>query len=140
MAFHQSPADKLAFVERLQGAGHQVIMIGDGLNDAGALKQGNVGIAVSDHVNNFSPACDIILTGNQLHKLPQLLKYAKAGKKIILGSFIISVLYNAVAMFFAVQGGLSPVFAAILMPISSVTIVTFTTGFSSIMAKYYKLK
>ncbi len=139
-AFHQSPADKLAFVERLQGAGHQVIMIGDGLNDAGALKQGNVGIAVSDHVNNFSPACDIILTGNQLHKLPQLLKYAKAGKKIILGSFIISVLYNAVAMFFAVQGGLSPVFAAILMPISSVTIVTFTTGFSSIMAKYYKLK
>ena len=140
LAFKQTPEDKLNYIQNLQRTGQKVMMIGDGLNDAGALKKADVGIAVSDQVNNFSPACDVILTGSQLQKLPALLKYARAGKQIIVGSFVISLLYNVVAMYYAVQGELSPVIAAILMPISSVSIVTFTTGFSTLVAKCYKLK
>jgi Cu+-exporting ATPase len=110
-------------------------MIGDGLNDAGALKQSNVGIAVSDDINNFSPACDAILDGTQFIKLKKFIDFAKTGKKIIIGSFIISLLYNIVGVGFAINGTLSPVIAAILMPISSISIVLFTTLTSTIAAK-----
>ena len=133
--FQQSPEDKLGFIAQMQQQGNKIIMIGDGLNDAGALKVSDVGIAVSDHVNNFSPACDGILSGDAFEKLPSMLRFAKAGKRIIMASFIVSVLYNAFAMYFAVQGALSPVLAAILMPISSISIVVFTTGLSSLSAK-----
>lgn len=127
LLFERNPQDKLDYIKALQKRGNKVIMIGDGLNDAGALQQSNVGIALSDDVNNFSPACDAILDGKQFAKLDRLLSYCKKEKKIIYGSFIISILYNIVGLSFAVRGQLSPVIAAILMPVSSVTIVAFTT-------------
>ncbi|MEN9349017.1 MAG: hypothetical protein RLZZ77_2528 [Bacteroidota bacterium] len=140
MHFFQSPEDKLHRIEHYQKAGKNVGMIGDGLNDAGALRQSNVGIAVSDNVNNFSPACDAILEGESFDQLGQLLRFAKASRIIILSSFGISLLYNVIGISFAVQGELSPVVAAILMPISSVTIVLFTTGSSWIAARRIGLK
>lgn len=130
MQFFQSPQQKLEFVKSLQTRGHKVMMIGDGLNDSGALQQSDAGISITDDINNFSPACDAILEGREFSRLPQMIKLAKASKRIIQISFVISLLYNAVGLSFAVQGTLSPVVAAILMPMSSITIILFTTGMS----------
>src|SRR6185436_3720541 len=58
LLFHQGPEDKLNFIKQLQQEGEKVMMIGDGLNDAGALKQSNIGIAVTEYTNNFTPASD----------------------------------------------------------------------------------
>jgi Cu+-exporting ATPase len=132
--FNQKPDDKLRFIEKLQQQGRKVLMIGDGLNDAGALIKSDVGIAVSDNINNFSPACDGILEGSQLSKLPQFVRLAQAGRNIVIQSFIISVVYNIIGLSFALTGTLSPVVAAILMPASSISIVLYTTISSRIAA------
>jgi Cu+-exporting ATPase len=134
LKFNQSPSDKLNFIKELQQT-HNVAMIGDGLNDAGALRQSDVGIAVSDNINNFSPACDAIIDGSRFNDLKAFFDFAKSGKKIIITSFIVSLLYNSVGLAIAVNGTLSPVMAAILMPLSSITIVLFTTGLSNLLAK-----
>lgn len=133
--FKQSPFDKLTFVKKLQEKGKKVLMLGDGLNDAGALKQSDVGISISDDINNFSPACDGILNSKSFHRLGDFIKFSKLSKKVILASFIISLVYNFIGLYFAVQGTLSPVIAAILMPISSVTAVAFTTFSTTFLAK-----
>lgn len=136
MLFNQKPQDKLNFIKQLQVQHKKVLMIGDGLNDAGALKQSEVGIAISDNTNNFSPACDAVLSGKNFKLLNELINYCRKEKVIIYASFVLSILYNFIGIFFAVQGDLMPVIAAILMPISSISIVLLTTGLSS----YYELK
>jgi P-type Cu+ transporter len=137
--FLQKPDDKLRFIQQLQQQGRKVLMVGDGLNDAGALIKSDVGIAVSDNVNNFSPACDGILEGSQLSHLPQYVRLAQSGRNIVIQSFIISVVYNIIGLSFALTGTLSPVVAAILMPTSSISIVLYTT-ISSRIAAYRLLK
>ncbi|WP_031530350.1 heavy metal translocating P-type ATPase [Dyadobacter crusticola] len=132
LLFEQKPEEKLQFIRRLQETEKKnVLMVGDGLNDAGALRQSNVGVAISDDINNFSPSCDLILEGNRLALLPAYIKLAKAGQNIIKASFGISVIYNVFGLSLAIGGQLSPVIAAILMPVSLVTIVAFTTFSSS---------
>ncbi len=133
--FNQKPDEKMNFIQHLREQGGSVIMLGDGLNDAGALKKSDVGIAVSDDTNNFSPACDAILDGAVFSKLPVFIAMAKSAKKVIIGTFIISVIYNIVGLLFAVQGTLSPIVAAILMPLSSISIVLITTISTSLIAK-----
>ncbi len=133
--FKQSPEDKLEKIKSLQESGKKVMMIGDGLNDAGALRQSDIGIAVTDHANYFSPACDVIMDGSVFHKLYDFIRFSKTSKNIIIASFVISILYNIVGLYFAVQGSLSPVIAAILMPASSISIVLFTTLSSSLAAR-----
>lgn len=138
MQFEQKPEDKLRFVKDIQDMQHHVLMIGDGLNDAGALKQSDVGIAISDDTNNFSPACDAVLSGGSFPLLKELINYCRKQKIIIYASFILSILYNCVGLFYAVRGDLEPVIAAILMPISSVSIVLLTTGMSSFYERNLK--
>ena len=135
LRFNQSPQQKLDFVKDLQHAGKNVLMLGDGLNDAGALMQSNIGIAVSDNSAQFSPASDAILDGTKVFLLDKFISYAKAGKNIVLASFILSILYNIVGLSFAVQGILSPIVAAILMPASSISIVLFVSLCSSFIAR-----
>ncbi len=127
MLFNQSPFDKLNYITSLQQNGKKVLMIGDGLNDAGALKQSDIGISISDDVNNFSPACDGILDSNSFSRLSDFIKFAKKSKSIIITSFILSSIYNLIGLYYAVSGTLSPIIAAILMPVSSITVVLFTT-------------
>ncbi len=134
--FEQKPEQKLDFIARLQREeSHRVLMIGDGLNDAGALQQSDVGLAVTDDINNFSPACDAIVQGKKLPLLPRYIRLARSGQNIIKTSFGISLLYNLVGVSFAISGKLSPVVAAILMPLSSITIVLFTTVATNLVAR-----
>jgi Cu+-exporting ATPase len=136
LLFNQSPQDKLEYIKELKkNTERRVLMLGDGLNDAGALKQSNVGIAVSENTSQFTPASDGILDSNNVNKLGAFLSYAKAGKKVVVASWIISILYNFVGLSFALSANLSPMVAAILMPVSSITIVTFVTIATSITAK-----
>lgn len=135
VAFDQSPQNKLDHIRSMQEKGAHVLMIGDGLNDAGALKQSDFGIAVSDNVHQFSPACDAILDADSFRRLPAFLEYAKGSRRVIYMSFLFSFLYNIVGLWFAVQGNLSPIVAAILMPTSSITIVVFSTVATTLLAK-----
>ncbi|MBX7206324.1 MAG: heavy metal translocating P-type ATPase metal-binding domain-containing protein [Bacteroidia bacterium] len=138
--FRQSPLDKLQFIERLQNEGKLVLMLGDGLNDAGALKAGNVGISVTENTAHFSPASDVIMDASMFAKLPAFIKLCKNTLRVIHGSFVISLLYNVVGLSFAVQGTLSPLIAAILMPLSSVTVIGFTTVATTVFARKGGLK
>lgn len=135
MHFNQTPIDKLEYIRALQKNGSKVLMIGDGLNDAGALKQADVGIAVTEETNNFFPAADGMLKADNLNRLNKILRFSKISMQVMKYSFIISLLYNIVGLSFAVRGELLPVVAAILMPLSSVTVISFTVFTSTIKAK-----
>jgi Cu+-exporting ATPase len=133
--FNQKPADKLAFIKNYQNEGKKVMMLGDGLNDAGALKQSEVGIAVSENLNQFSPACDAILDAENLPKLSLFIHYAKRSMTMVRIGFVLSLAYNIVGLSFAVQGLLAPVIAAVLMPLSSVTVVFFGMVSTSLLGR-----
>ncbi|MCD8406448.1 heavy metal translocating P-type ATPase metal-binding domain-containing protein [Tenacibaculum dicentrarchi] len=136
--FNQKPEDKLNYVENLQNKGESVIMIGDGLNDAGALAQSNVGISLSENINVFSPACDAILDASKFNEIGNYIKVSKKAIKIIKYSFILSLCYNLIGLYFATTGQLKPVIAAILMPLSSISIVLFTTIATNLLGKKIK--
>ncbi len=134
LLFEQKPIDKLQYIQGEQTKGRKVMMIGDGLNDAGALQQSNVGITLADDVNNFTPACDGILRAEQAGKLSALLELSKTAGKVVNVSFVVSIMYNMVGLYFAMQGLMKPVTAAILMPCSTVSIVILSSGLSNFVA------
>jgi len=127
LRFYQSPKDKLAYIRELNRQHQQVMMVGDGLNDVGALKEAKIGIAVADDVYQFSPSSDAIISADALVKLPLFMRFAKSALRVVYAAIGISFLYNVVGLYFAVTGQLSPLFAAILMPLSSASVVVFTS-------------
>ncbi len=127
LLFNQDPHDKLKFISELQNQGRKVLMVGDGLNDSGALKQSDVGIGVSDNTGVFTPACDGILAGEKLILLDRFIDLSRSSSIILKSAFAISFFYNAIALTFAVTGHLTPLVAAVLMPVSSISVVGFST-------------
>lgn len=133
--FRQSPEEKLEYVQLIQSFRKKVLMIGDGLNDAGALAKSDVGIAVTENISNFSPACDAILDASEINKMPMFMRFSKQSIKIIILSFIISFIYNIIGLSFAIEGLLTPIIAAVLMPISSISVVIFATLTTNFLAR-----
>ena len=138
LLFKQNPSDKLLYINTLQGNQNKVMMIGDGLNDAGALKAANVGISLSEDTASFSPSSDVIMDAANFEYLPAYLQYCKNTMKVIYVSFALSLLYNLIGLSYAISGTLSPVIAAILMPISSVTVIGFTSISTYLLARKMK--
>lgn len=134
--FKQSPVDKLNYIKSIQNNKRQVLMLGDGLNDAGALAQSDVGISIAEDTNNFSPACDAIFDAENFQRLPEFISFAKKSIQTVKVSILISFLYNIVGLTFAVQGLLSPLYSSILMPTSSISVVLI----SSLMINYHSRK
>jgi Cu+-exporting ATPase len=133
--FHQSPIDKLGFIRRLKQSGRTVMMVGDGLNDAGALKRSDVGVAVVEKIGIFSPASDVILEASQLPQLCQLLNFARRSTRVVRASFGISAIYNLIGVSIASAGILSPLICAVLMPLSSISVVLFACGMTNWAAR-----
>jgi Cu+-exporting ATPase len=122
-----TPPEKARFVRDLQAEGRRVMMVGDGLNDAGALQQSDIGVTVSESSAALSPASDAILDARGLPELPAMMHLARRARRIVFASLGISLMYNVTGVSFAVSGHLTPLVAAILMPLSSVTVVGFVS-------------
>jgi len=133
--FRQNPVDKLNYIKALKKDGKKVIMIGDGLNDAGALQESEVGITIADDIYHFSPACDGILESKEFSSLARFVKFSKVSMNVVYVSFTISFIYNILGISFAAMGYLTPIISAILMPLSSVSVVLFVTITTSLLAK-----
>ncbi len=127
MHFRQTPHDKRRVIQELQQTASRVMMVGDGLNDAGALQQSHVGVAVSDSVVHFTPASDVIAEASVLSALPVFIQFCQQSMQVVRAALVLAVVYNAVGLSFAVQGTLSPLIAAILMPVSSISVIVFTS-------------
>jgi len=140
LKFNQSPADKLQFIRELQRRGRRVMMVGDGLNDAGALKQADVGVAVVEQIGAFSPASDVILDAAELPRLPRVLAFARSAARVVRAGFAISALYNLIGISIAAAGLLQPMVCAILMPISSASVVFFACGATTWTARRLGLR
>ena len=139
MRFNQSPQDKLDYIKELQNAGKNVMMIGDGLNDAGALRESKIGIALTEDVQAFSPSCDAILDAERFDKLGDYVRFSKTALNIVKLSFLLSVVYNIMGVGWAASGELSPVVAAIFMPLSTLSVVFFSVGLTWLVARYKKM-
>lgn len=135
LRFRQSPLDKLNFIKQRQQAGRRVMMVGDGLNDAGALRQADVGVAVVENISAFSPASDAIFAAGMVTRTAAVLRYACQSLWVVRAAFWISAAYNAVGIAIAASGKLSPVVCAVLMPVSSVTVVAFACGAATWLAR-----
>jgi Cu+-exporting ATPase len=127
LLFRQNPEDKLRYLKALEVDNAEAMMVGDGLNDAGALKKSKVGISISDDIFQFSPASDGILDGNHLPRFASFLKFSRTALNIVYLAFTISFLYNLVGLSFAFTGQLTPLVSSILVPISSVSVVGMIT-------------
>lgn len=132
MKFNAQPQDKLEYIAALQQAGKKVLMLGDGLNDAGALKQSDFGVSVAEDILAFSPSADAILKARNLVHLDKYLEYGNFGAKTVKRSYFFSLMYNLTGLGFAIFGLVTPLFAAILMPLSSISVVLFTTATTNI--------
>ena len=135
LLFNQSPTDKRDFIKKLQAEGKNVLMIGDGLNDAGALAASDTGISIADDVFSFSPACDAILEASKFDQLSRFMEFTHLSFWVVWVSFTISFFYNLIGIGFAVMALLSPLLAAILMPLSSVSVVLFASLSIGFLAK-----
>lgn len=128
--FNQQPHDKKQLIRQLNAEGRKTLMIGDGLNDAGALQESFTGIAISEDLVRFTPASDAIMKGDHLVFLNDYLNYIQKGKQFLKWCFLFSLSYNISGIAFAVTNSLTPFVAAVIMPLSSITVVALATYLS----------
>ena len=125
--FNQTPKNKLDYIDKIQKRGKKVMMVGDGLNDSGALEVANIGIAISEDVFRFSPKSDAILEASKIGLMNRFIKTSLFSKTVLKTCYSFSIIYNIVGLAFAISGLLTPLVAAILMPLSSISIVLIST-------------
>lgn len=135
LSFNQTPFEKLSAIKDLQQQGKKVLMVGDGLNDAGALKQSDVGIAITEDAGYFAPACDGIVQGKDLPGLDSYMSYARWAVYLVYVGFLLASVYNIVGLYFALNGWVTPVLAAILMPLSSLSLIAFAMTSTTLLSK-----
>ncbi|MCC6008040.1 MAG: cadmium-translocating P-type ATPase [Rhodobacteraceae bacterium] len=116
------PADKLAHVADLEEAGRRVLMVGDGLNDTGALAAAHVSVSPASALDAARVASDIVLLGRDIDVLAGVLVTARMARRRITENFVISAAYNIVAIPVAFMGFATPLAAALAMSISSITV------------------
>ncbi|WP_419194568.1 heavy metal translocating P-type ATPase [Novipirellula herctigrandis] len=121
----QSPEQKLAAIQAAKGHG-PVVMVGDGVNDAAALAAADVGVALRGGANASLAAAPILIGNSHLGGIVTLVKTARRTSRCIRENFVISIGYNIIAALLAMTGVISPLIAAVLMPISSLTVLTMT--------------
>lgn len=136
--FNQKPESKLEYIKQLQTQNKKVMMLGDGLNDAGALQQSDLGISVVDDVYSFSPSSDAIINGEKLTNLPDYIKFSNFNMNVVKWSYVFSLIYNMIGLSFAVTGNLQPLVAAILMPLSSISVVVLVTVLTNLRGRKLK--
>ncbi len=118
-----TPEEKLASVERLRQT-QRVFMVGDGINDAAALSAAHVGIAVHGGAEASLAAADAFLRQSGVAPLVELVLGARRTLHVIRRGLVFSLIYNALGVVLALAGLLNPVLAAILMPLSSLSVIT----------------
>lgn len=117
------PEEKAAIVRQLQDRGHRVAFVGDGINDAPALEQSDLGIAVSRASDVAKEAADIILLRSDLQAIPEALLLARATLRTIRQNLFWAFFYNAAAVPLAVFGFVSPVVSALAMGLSDLMVI-----------------
>lgn len=117
------PADKIDRLAALQDQGRHVLMVGDGLNDMGAMAQAFVSISPASGVDATRSTSDIVLLGRSLAPVEDALKVARSARARIRENFGIAICYNAIAVPLAVMGFASPLMAALAMSSSSILVI-----------------
>ena len=126
LMFRLKPNQKANEIKKIKQQ-ESVLMIGDGLNDSSAIQEGDFGIAITENLNGFYPGADGVLISQNFRDLPQFFELARYSKSILKISLVFSLLYNIAGVTFAVLGLLTPIIAAILMPLSSISVVVLDT-------------
>jgi P-type E1-E2 ATPase len=119
-----NPQRKLQFVRDLQKDGERVLMVGDGINDAVALSQADIGVALATGAELTAQAADVLMVTSRLSVLADFLSLAQKTKRIMLQNLFWASAYNMAALPLAAAGKLNPMIAAIAMALSSITVVT----------------
>jgi Cu+-exporting ATPase len=117
------PEQKAEFVKKLQAAGERVVFVGDGINDAPALTQAELGIAVSRASDVAREAADIILLKSEIEAVPEALGLARATLRTIKQNLFWAFFYNALGVPLAACGIISPIFCAAAMGVSDLVVI-----------------
>ncbi|SEG38065.1 Cu2+-exporting ATPase [Thalassococcus halodurans] len=118
-----TPEDKLRQVTNLTEAGHKVLMVGDGLNDTGAMAAAHASIAPGSALEASRNAADVVIVSGALTGVTQAIATSRSARKRILENFGLAASYNAVAIPLALMGFATPLMAALAMSLSSVTVI-----------------
>lgn len=118
-----TPAAKLKFISALKAGGSSVMMVGDGINDTGAMAAANAAVVPASALDAARATADVVLLGGNLQALPSLLAFAKIARRRVFQNFAAAGLYNLVAIPLAFAGFVTPLLAAIAMSASSITVV-----------------